>query len=73
MKKTIKERQLIKEDILAKSKHYQDLLINKVTENKQKEREELNVPIYEKSFLINRELDSIAIGLGTYITEKIDK
>ena len=73
MKKTIKERQLIKEDILARSRHYQDLLINKVTESKQKEREELNVPIYEKNFLINRELDSIAKGLGTYITEKIDK
>lgn len=73
MQKTIKERKLIKEDLLARSKHYQDLLISKVTENKQKEKDELNVPLYEKNFLVNRELDSIAKGLGTYITEKIDK
>ena len=58
---------------MERSKHYQQLLVNKITENKQKEKDELNVPLYEKSFLINKELDSIAKGLGKHINEKIDK
>ena len=70
MKKTINERKLLKEELLAKSKHYQDLLVRKVNESKEKEREELNVPLYEKSFLINRELNSIAEGLGKHINKK---
>lgn len=70
MKKTINERRLIKEELLTKSKHYQDLLVKKVNESKQKEREELNIPLYEKSFLINKELNSIAKGLDKHINKK---
>jgi hypothetical protein len=73
MKKTINERNNIKNDLMSRTKRYQTLLINKITENKQVEKDALNVPLYKKNFLVNKELDSLAKDLGVYLTEKMDK
>lgn len=73
MKKTINEQKTVKKSLMDKTKHYQQLLLNKINESKEKEKEELNTPLYTKNFLINEELNSIAKGLGKYINEEKNK
>lgn len=73
MKKTINEQKTVKKSLMGKTKHYQQLLLNKINESKEKEKEELNTPLYTKNFLINEELNSIAKGLGKYINEEKNK
>jgi hypothetical protein len=73
MKKTMNEREQIKKDIFARTKHYQQMLANKLNETKTLEKEELNVPLYRKNFLINEELNSIANNLNKHIEEKKDE
>lgn len=70
MQKTIKDKKELKQNLMEKTKHYQDLLISKINESKIKEEKELNVPLYAKNFLINEELNSIANGLNKHINEK---
>ena len=70
MQKTIKEKKDLRQNLMEKTKHYQNLLINKINESKIQEEKELNVPLYAKNFLINEELNSIAKGLGKHISEK---
>ncbi|MBQ3946587.1 MAG: portal protein [Alphaproteobacteria bacterium] len=70
MQKTIKEKKDLRQNLMEKTKHYQNLLINKINESKIQEEKELNVPLYTKNFLINEELNSIAKGLGKHISEK---
>lgn len=70
MEKTIKEKKDLRQNLMEKTKHYQNLLINKINESKIQEEKELNVPLYAKNFLINEELNSIAKGLGKHISEK---
>lgn len=73
MKKTINEQKTVNKSLMDKTKHYQQLLLNKINESKEKEKEELNTPLYTKNFLINEELNSIAKGLGKYINEEKNK
>ena len=70
MEKTIREKKDLRQNLMEKTKHYQNLLINKINESKIQEEKELNVPLYTKNFLINEELNSIAKGLGKHISEK---
>ena len=70
MQKTINDKEELKQNLMEKTKHYQNLLINKINESKIQEQKELNVPLYTKNFLINEELNSIAKGLGKHINEK---
>ena len=73
MKKTINEQKTVKKNLMDKANHYQQLLLNKINESKEKEKEELNTPLYTKNFLINEELNSIAKGLGKYVNEEKNK
>ena len=73
MKKTINEREQLRNVLLSRTKHYQQLLTNKLNEAKANEEAELNVPLYRKNFLINEELNSIAKNLGRHIGEKRDE
>lgn len=73
MKKTINEKRQLKQNLMEKTKHYQNLLINKINEAKIQEKNELNVPLYTKNFLINEELNSIADGLSKHLEDKKDK
>ena len=70
MQKTINEKKELKQNLMEKTKHYQNLLLNKINESKIQEEKELNVPLYAKNFLINEELNSIAKGLSKHINEK---
>ena len=70
MQKTINDKEELKQNLMEKTKHYQNLLINKINESKIQEQKELNVPLYTKNFLINEELNSIAKGLNKHISEK---
>ena len=70
MQKTINEKKELKQNLMEKTKHYQNLLLNKINESKIQEEKELNVPLYAKNFLINEELNSIAKGLNKHINEK---
>ena len=70
MKKTINEQKRVKRDLMNKTRHYQDLLLKKLNEGKEREMEELNTPLYTKNFLVNEELNSIAKGLEKHISEE---
>lgn len=70
MKKTINEQKRVKKDLMNKTRHYQDLLLKKLNEGKEREMEELNTPLYTKNFLVNEELNSIAKGLEKHISEE---
>lgn len=73
LKKTIKETKTLQEEHMARVKHYQAMLTERRKIDKENERKELNVPIYEKNFLINEELNSIANSLNTKLNEEKEK
>lgn len=57
-------------DIMDKSKKYSDLLIRKVNEKKEREETELeNIPLFNKSFFVNEELNNMSKHLELYIDE----
>lgn len=51
-------------------KHYQRLLEERRNKYNKEQQEMLNVPIYEKNFLVNEELNSIAGELQAKIDKK---
>ena len=66
-----KRKAYIKEDILARSKKYSDMLLKKLNEKKRQEEEMLeNIPLYNKSFFVNEELDTMSRHLDAYMTER---
>jgi hypothetical protein len=67
MKKTLNERKTVQKNLIDKTRHYQQLLINKLNESKNLEKKELNTPLYRKNFLINEELNSIAKNLEKHL------
>lgn len=73
LKKTIKEAKSLQEEHMARVQHYQTMLTERRKVEKENERKELNVPIYEKNFLINEELNSIANSLNTKLNEEKEK
>ena len=71
MKQLQKRKTYIKEDILARSKKYSDMLLKKLNEKKRQEEEMLeNIPLYNKSFFVNEELDTMSRHLDAYMTER---
>lgn len=74
MKKTINEQKSLKANALemsvARAKRYQKLLSERYDKAKNDEQNELNVPLYQKTFLVNEELNSIAKNLSAHIDEK---
>lgn len=55
---------------LNEQKSYKEQLIEHLVKDQQSEVEKLNVPIYEKTFLINEELNSIANNLQNRIDKE---
>ena len=70
-KKINNRKKVLREDLLKKSKHYENLLLKRLNEYSLNEKSENveNIPLYNKTFLINEELDSISQELG----ELLDK
>ena len=71
LEKTRNEQKAVKRDIMERTKKYQTLLLNKINEGKIIEEKSLNVPLYEKNFLVNEELNAIAKGLDKHLDAKI--
>ena len=68
MNETLHKRLLKKS--LNEQKSYKEQLIEHLVKDQQSEDEKLNVPIYEKTFLINEELNSIANNLQNRIDKE---
>lgn len=67
--KTLQEKRKLHLEHQEKIKHYQDLLTEHLERDQKEIKDELQVPLYEKNFLINEELNSIAQNLK----EKMNK
>lgn len=63
------QKQIIRENLMARSKHYQDLLMKHLSErNRDTVSESLQkTELYNKTFLINEELDNISHNLNTLV------
>ena len=54
-------------------KYYQNLLMEHLNKDKTKEKQETNIPLYTKNFLINTELNNIAEELNNKMKNKKEK
>lgn len=71
LRKLNKRKQVIQEDILARSKKYSDMLLKKLYEKQEREEQMLeNIPLFNKSFFVNEELDSMSKHLDAYMEER---
>lgn len=68
-KKTINEAKKAQMEHSERAKHYEKLLTEKRSEYDKEKENDLNIPLYQKTFLINEELNSIAHNLNKKLTE----
>lgn len=63
------QKKIIRKNLMARSKHYQDLLMKRLSErNSDNISESLQkTELYNKTFLINEELDNISYNLNTLV------
>ena len=73
LSKTIERKKVLQEEHMRKAKHYQNMLSERKKIEINKENEKLNIPLYQKNFLINEELNAIADGLQKKIEESKNK
>lgn len=67
MEQVLLKEQAIREDYIAKSKKYSDMLLEKINEKKRKEDEMIqNIPLFNKAFFVNEELDAMSKHLDKY-------
>ena len=66
--KTIKDKKVVISEHMAKVKHYQELLTNKRNCEENRNSGPVNVPLLDKAFFVNEELDSITKGLHTKVS-----
>jgi len=68
------KEEAIRRDYIAKSKKYSDMLLEKINEKKKKEDEMIqNIPLFNKTFFVNEELDSMSKNLDNYIKSNPSK
>ena len=71
LKKLDERKKIVKADLWAKSKKYSDMLIRKVNEKKIQEENMLeNIPLFNKSFFVNEELDGMSKHLDAFMEER---
>lgn len=71
LKRLNQRKRVIQEDILAKSKKYSNMLLDKLNEKKKQEEEMIeNIPLFNKSFFVNEELDGMSKHLDAYMEER---
>ena len=66
--KTLNDKKAVLGEHMAKVKHYQDLLAERRKKDKYTKGDQVNVPLLDKAFFVNEELDSITKGLQTKIS-----
>lgn len=68
--KTLNDKKAVLGEHMAKVKHYQDLLAERRKKDKYTKGDQVNVPLLDKAFFVNEELDSITKGLQTKISSE---
>lgn len=63
----------LEEMSLDRSKRITDMLLAKMNEGKEKEETLNNVPLYDKSFFVNKELDNMSKLLEDYLRQHTDE
>ena len=70
LKNIIDRQEIVKTDILNRSKKYTNLLKERIEGRKEKEQAIEQVPLINKNFLINEDMDNIAKKLEQFTEEK---
>lgn len=74
LKQVLLREDALRKDYIAKSKKYSDMLLEKINEKKKKEDEMIqNIPLFNKTFFVNEELDSMSKNLDNYIKSNPSK
>ena len=61
MKKVLNEQKRLKKDLASKRAHYESILVDRIEERrKQKEGSLTTIPLLDKNFLVNEEINSVA-------------
>lgn len=68
--KTLNDKKAVLGEHMAKVKHYQDLLAERRKKDKYTKDDQVSVPLLDKAFFVNEELDSITKGLQTKISSE---
>lgn len=73
-KKIEEQKKVIKKNLMERSKHYQDLLVQRLAERKRDTVSETlqKTELYNKTFLINEEINNISDNLYTLVTTHIE-
>lgn len=68
------EKKRVGNDLMKKSEKYTQMLLNKLNEKENKEKEMIeNIPLFNKTFFVNEELDSMSKHLGNFIQSNPSK
>ena len=68
--KTLNDKKAVLGEHMAKVKHYQDLLAERRKKDKYTKDDQVSVPLLDKAFFVNEELDSITKGLQKKISSE---
>lgn len=68
--KTLNDKKAVLGEHMAKVKHYQDLLAERRKKDEYTKGDQVSVPLLDKAFFVNEELDSITKGLQKKISSE---
>ncbi len=72
-KKVLNERKKIEQSLLKRSKHYADILQERLLNNDDKKKTQQNVDVYDKAFFINEEMNEIKEQLDSFSQEETNE
>jgi hypothetical protein len=74
LEQVLLEEKRVSDDLMRKSKKYTQMLLNKINEKENKEKQMIeNIPLFNKTFFVNEELDSMSKHLENYIQTSLTK
>lgn len=74
LEQVLLEEKRVSDDLMRKSKKYTQMLLNKINEKENKEKQMIeNIPLFNKTFFVNEELDSMSKHLENYIQTSLSK
>lgn len=74
LEQVLLEEKRVSDDLMRKSKKYTQMLLNKINEKDNKEKQMIeNIPLFNKTFFVNEELDSMSKHLENYIQTSLTK
>jgi hypothetical protein len=72
-KKVLNERKKIEQSLLKRSKHYADILQERLLNNDDKKKTQQNVDVYDKAFFIDEEMNQIKEQLDSFSQEETNE